>query len=76
LGDGSSCTKPKRTLSAAARRNIAAAQEARWAKVKAGSKPGAAKKTGCGSYKAHHVGIRPEEDRDGTAEEVGEGVGG
>jgi hypothetical protein len=47
LDGGSSYTKPRRTLSAAARRKIAAAQKARWAKVKAGSKPaaGAAKTT-------------------------------
>jgi hypothetical protein len=38
LDGGSSYTKPRRTLSAAARRKIAAAQKARWAKVKAGSK--------------------------------------
>jgi hypothetical protein len=30
--------RPKRTLSAAARRRIAAAQRARWAKVKSGKK--------------------------------------
>jgi len=31
-------SRPRRTLSAAARRRIAAAQRARWAKVKAGKK--------------------------------------
>jgi hypothetical protein len=33
--------KPKRTMSASARRKIAAAQRARWAKVKAGKKAAA-----------------------------------
>ena len=42
LDGGSSYTKPRRTLSAAARGKIAAAQKARWAKVKAGSQPAAA----------------------------------
>ena len=51
LDGGSSYTKPRRTLSAAARRKIAAAQKARW--VKAGSKPaaGAAKTTGSAPVK-------------------------
>ena len=53
LDGGSSYTKPRRTLSAAARRKIAAAQKARWAKVKVGSKPaaGAAKTTGSAPVK-------------------------
>jgi hypothetical protein len=53
LDGGSSYTKPRRTLSAAARRKIAAAQRKRWAKVKAGSKPaaGAVKATGSTSAK-------------------------
>ena len=42
LDGGSSYTKPRRTLSASARRKIAAAQKARWAKVRNESKPAAA----------------------------------
>jgi len=34
LTGGSSYTKPKRTMSASARRKIAAAQRARWAKLR------------------------------------------
>jgi hypothetical protein len=41
LNGGASYTKPRRTLSAAARRKIAAAQRARWAKVKASRKKAA-----------------------------------
>ena len=53
LDGGSSYTKPMRILSAASRKKIAAAQKARWAKVKAGSKPaaGAAKTTGAAPAK-------------------------
>lgn len=47
LDGGSSYTKPRRTLSAAARRRIALAQRKRWAQVRKGSQPaaGAAKAT-------------------------------
>ena len=38
VGSTNGARRPKRTLSAAARRRIAAAQRARWAKVKAGKK--------------------------------------
>ena len=31
---------------------------------------------GLGCCKAHHVGVRPQEDRGGTAGAVGEGTGG
>ena len=37
--------KPKRTMSVAGRKRIAAAQRARWAKQKAGSKPAKPKRT-------------------------------
>jgi hypothetical protein len=35
---GAQTVKPKRTMSAAARKKIAAAQKARWAKIRAASK--------------------------------------
>ncbi len=38
LNGGSYSAKPRRTLSASARRKIAAAQRARWAKVRAAKK--------------------------------------
>ncbi|MFZ0291356.1 MAG: hypothetical protein WBW98_18190 [Candidatus Sulfotelmatobacter sp.] len=38
LDGGSSYTKPRRTLSASARKRIGLAQRARWAKLKAGKK--------------------------------------
>ena len=44
LDGGSSYTKPRRTLSASARRKIAAAQKLRWAKVRNESKPASATK--------------------------------
>jgi hypothetical protein len=39
LDGGSSYTKPRRTLSASARRRISAAQKKRWAQARNGSKP-------------------------------------
>src|SRR5580704_9458410 len=39
LDRGSSYTKPRRTLSASARKKISLAQKARWQKVRKGSKP-------------------------------------
>ena len=39
---GSSHTKPRRTLSASARKRISLAQKARWAKTRKGSQPAAA----------------------------------
>jgi hypothetical protein len=39
LDGGSSYTKPRRTLSASARKKISLAQKARWAKAGKGSKP-------------------------------------
>jgi hypothetical protein len=48
LDGGSSYTKPRRTLSASARKKISLAQKARWQKSRKGSQPaaGAAKTTG------------------------------
>ena len=43
LDGGSSDTKPRRTLSASARKKISLAQKARWSKTRSGSKPTAAK---------------------------------
>jgi hypothetical protein len=41
LDRGSSYTKPRRTLSASARKKISLAQKARWQKARKGSKPAA-----------------------------------
>jgi len=38
-GNGAKATRKKRTMSAAGRKKIAAAQRARWAKIKAKKKP-------------------------------------
>jgi hypothetical protein len=43
LNGGSSYTKPRRTLSAAARRRISLAQKARWAKQAVNGRPNSAK---------------------------------
>jgi hypothetical protein len=45
LDGGSSYTKPRRTLSASARKQISLAQKKRWAQARNGSKPAAARTT-------------------------------
>jgi hypothetical protein len=45
LDGGSNYTKPRRTLSASARRKISLAQKARWSKARRGSKPAKTKTT-------------------------------
>jgi hypothetical protein len=45
LDGGSSYTKPRRTLSASARKKISLAQKTRWQKSRKGSQPAAAKTT-------------------------------
>ena len=65
LNGGSFYTKPRRTLSASARRRISRAQKARWGKAKRSR----------AETQAHHVGVGPQDDRSGTAGTVGEASG-
>ena len=65
---GNPDTKPRRTLSASARKRMSLAQKARWAK-----RP--QMPSGQDETQAHHVSISPEEDRGGTTDEMGEGEG-
>jgi hypothetical protein len=75
---GSAGFNGQRTLSASARRRISLAQKKRWAQARNGIAHGSgrAENNGLGSYQTHHLGIRPQQDRGGTAGTVGEDTGG